>query len=197
MVMKNQRGAISTALVAVLIFFGLMLGVVGICLISYISGNNNAARMEKGIEAAYKDNQNILANYGQKIQEAAQVPSMQAEDFAKVYKAAIEGRYGADGSKATFQWLKEQNPNLDTKVYTKLQQLIESGRNQYQAGQTTLLDKCRVYETSQEYFWSGMWMRIAGWPKNPDLKKVCTPIVTERAAKAYETGKENGPIKLR
>ena len=41
---------------------------------------------------------------------------MYADDVARVTREAIEGRYGDKGSQATFQWLQEQNPQLDRVV---------------------------------------------------------------------------------
>lgn len=191
-----QRG--SAAVIGLVSIAALVIGGAIIVATSYIGANNYGVEAEKGIEAKYKDNQNILAQYGQKIQEAAQVPGMQADDFKKVYTAALEGRYGAEGSKATFQWLREQNPQLDGRVYVKLQQIIEAGRNEFQNGQTVLLDRCRGYETNQGYFWKGLWLRIAGFPKNADIAaKMCKPIITGRVEQVYEKGKEDAPIQLR
>ena len=195
---RNQCGAISGALIAVLGIFGIFAVVAVVAIASYISANNYGVGMEAQLSAKYKNNQNILAQYEQKIKEAAQVPGMQKDDFKEVFTAALQGRYGANGSKAVFQFLKEQNPQLDTKVYTKLQQIIEAGRNDFQAGQTGLLDVCRSYETNLGYFWKGLWLRIAGFPKDAaGMKKMCTPIVTDRTEKVFEAGKENGPISLR
>lgn len=162
---------------------------------SYVSAVNYGATAEAGIKAAYTNNQNILAQYSQKVQEVAQVPAMYTEDVTKVTQAAIQGRYGADGSKAVFQWLKEQNPQLDSKVYTKIQQVVESGRDEFKNAQTRLIDEKRVYETSLNTFWRGMWLRIAGYPKiNLDDYKVITTANTDAA---FAAGKEASPIKLR
>ena len=81
-------GAVSAFIVAILLtLFG-----------SYVSAVNYGAAAEAGIKAAYTNNQNVLAQYSQKVQEVAQVPAMYTEDFTKVTRAAIEGRYGANGS---------------------------------------------------------------------------------------------------
>uniref|UniRef100_UPI0037BF1D14 hypothetical protein n=1 Tax=Flavobacterium sp. TaxID=239 RepID=UPI0037BF1D14 len=64
-------GVVLAALVAIgLTLFG-----------SYVSAVNYGATAEAGIKAAYTNNQNILAQYSQKVQEVAQVPAMYTEDF--------------------------------------------------------------------------------------------------------------------
>jgi hypothetical protein len=158
---------------------------------------NTAVNHEAGINASYKDNQQILATYGNKIKEAAGVTEMYTEDTVKVTTAAIEGRYGEDGSKATWQWLKEQNPVLNVVVYWKVQQLIEAGRNEFKSGQTILLDKCRIYESYRKYLFTGFVLRMLGFPSDAVLlDKMCKPVTSEYADESYEKGKSE-PIQLR
>ena len=177
------------------IILAIVLLVGGVLATSYISANNYGVMIEAQLRAERSNNQNILAGYTQKIKEAAQVPDMYVADLTKVTEAAIKGRYGQDGSKAVFQWLKEQNPNLDSKLYVKLQQIIESGRDEFKNGQTKMLDVKRQYETQLGFFWRGMWLRIAGFPKiNLDEFK---PVIIDSVEEAFAKGKESGPIKLR
>ena len=177
------------------IVLSVILLIVGVIATSYISANNYGVTVEAQLRAERSNNQNILAGYTQKIKEAAQVPEMYVADLTKVTEAAIKGRYGNEGSKAVFQWLKEQNPNLDSRIYVKLQQIIESGRDEFKNGQTKMLDVKRQYETQLGYFWRGMWLRIAGFPKvNMDDYK---PVIVGSVEEAFAAGKESGPIKLR
>ena len=135
------------------IIIALVILIGGIFATSYISANNYGVAIEAQLRAERANNQNILAGYTQKIKEAAQVPDMYVADLTKVTEAAIKGRYGDGGSKAVFQWLQEQNPNLDSKLYIKLQQIIESGRDEFKNGQTKMLDVKRQYETQLGLFW--------------------------------------------
>lgn len=187
-----QRG--SALIVAIIV--ASVLGLVAVfAAISYISAFNYGNQAEKQLSATMTNNRNILSQYGQKLQEVAQVPEMYKNDLVEVAKAAIQGRYGANGSQATMQWLKEQNPSLDVSIYKKVQQIVESGRNDFERNQTKLIDQKRVYETALGSFWQGMWLRIAGYPKiNLDDIKI---VSTDRADEAFKTGKESGPINLR
>jgi hypothetical protein len=191
--MRNQRG-FSTLLVLGVIT-AVMVGCAAVLIGSFISAYNYGNTMEKQLVALRDNNKNIYAQYTQKVMEAAQVPAMYRDDVTKVVTAALEGRYGPEGSKATFQWLQEQNPTLDASVYVKIQQLIEAGRNEFQNGQTRLIDVRRSYETSLGYFWQGIWLRLAGYPK-VNLAEF-KPVTTDRTEKVFEAGKEDGPLKLR
>lgn len=191
LIMMKQRGfSITTIIIA-----GIIAIIATILAISYISAFNKANRFERMLVAKMQDNENVLSNYSQKIGEAAQVPTMQAEDVRKVFEGSNTSRYGADGSKATMQWIREQNPTLNTSVYPKLMQMIEAGRDEFKTSQTQMLDIKRSYETSLGSFWTGTWMSLAGFPKE-DLSKF--KIVSNGyATKAFKEGKEEGPIKLR
>ena len=182
-------------LISVLVTLGIIVSIGGLVVASYISNANYGNSAENLITATYQDNQNVLAQYGQKVAEVAEVPTMYRDDLLKVTTAAIQGRYGEQGSKAVFQMIKEQNPTLDSKMYTQIQQVIESGRNEFQASQTRLIDQERQYKTQLGNVVSGFWLRLAGYPKI-DLSKY-QPITTDRAADAFKNGKETGPIKLR
>ena len=190
--MKKQFGGAIVGMIAALV---IVLGLASIAFFSYVSANNYGVAMEAQLKAKWDDNRNILAQYGQKISEMVQVPEMMKNDLREVTAAAIEGRYGEGGSKAVFQWIQEQNPQLSPEVYTQVQRAIEAGRDEFKNSQTALLDLKRSYETSLGYFWKGMWLRIAGFPKT-DLSKYQV-ISTDRANRAFETGKEDAPLKLR
>lgn len=193
--MNKQRGGLSGAVIALIVIAVsvALIGVIGFS--SYVSAFNYGNSMEQSLKAVQTDNKNKLAQYGQKVLEVAQVPDMYKKDMVEITTAAIQGRYGEDGSKATFQFLKEQNPTLDPSMYKQIQQVIEAGRNDFQAGQTRQIDLRRSYETALGSFWQGMWMRFAGYPK---LKLSDFDIVsTDRADNAFKNKKEDGPIKLR
>lgn len=190
--MSNSK----SPLVAILIgFVAFIVVVIGVLFGSYVSANNTGNSMEQAIKSTYENNENVLAQYSQKVMEAAQVPAMMTEDLSKVAKAAISGRYGADGSKAVFQAIQEQNPQLDPLLYRNVQQIIEGGRTEFQNNQTRLIDQKRVYQVALGNFWGGMWLRIAGYPKI-DLEKYKI-VTTDRASNAFKTGKEDAPIQLR
>jgi hypothetical protein len=181
--MQNSKGFSSGAIVA-LVAAGMAVVILGG---SYISAYNAGNQMEQTI--------NILSTYQQKVQEAAEVPGMMTDDIVKVTQAAITGRYGDNGSRAVFQAISERNPQVSEKLYVKLQEIIEGGREEFKTNQTRLIDTKRAYETNLGSFWRGTFMHLAGYPKiNLDDFKV---VKTDSAVNAFKTGRESGPIQLR
>jgi hypothetical protein len=181
-----MKGLITTGIIVA--------GIAGIGITSYISAYNTGNRLERVIEATYEDNQNVLAQYSNRIAEAAQVPAMQRDDLKEVVTAALDARYGEEGSRAMFQFIQEQNPSIDSTVYVELQRIIVAGRQDFQLAQTRLIDQKRVYETALGSFWGGTWMRIAGYP-SIDLDDFAI-VTNARTDAAFSTGREE-PIQLR
>lgn len=157
---------------------------------TYVSYYDHYNAAERGIVAQYEENQNIYSNYTLKVQEVAQVPGMYTADLTAVVTAALEGRYGEDGSQAVFQWIQEQNPTVDSALYVQIQRIMEAGRNEFKNGQTQLIDKKRAYETDINSFWGGFWARFTGYPKiNLDDYKV---VKSEQTNETFDSGVDRG-----
>lgn len=192
--MKNQRGAISGALIAVLAFFGLIV-VTGLAVVTmYISASNYGVQAEAGLEAVWTNNQNILGQYTLKIQEIAAVPEMYKDDLKEVLSSELSSRYGKEGSQANMQWIKEHAVNFDSSMYKKIQQVTEASRNEFQNAQTRLIDTKRVYVTALGTMPKSWFLSMAGFPR-VDLNKY-KPVLATDTAKAFETGVQ-APVKLR
>ena len=188
--MKYQKGNAAVILSAIVVVAILAISLI----VMYVSAANYGNRAETDIKAVWENNQNILGQYTLKIQEAAQVPEMYKNDFKEVVTAAMQGRYGADGSKATFQWIKENNLNFDSSMYSKMQVLIEAGRNEFQTNQTRLVDAKRTYQTNLGAIPRKWFLSMAGYPMI-DLEKY-RPVVAGDTRQVFESGVQ-APVKLR
>lgn len=186
--METKKLPVSWIALGVILALGLAYGG---CALSFRS---DCVAAEAGIKAQYKQNQNNYDNMWKKFKEMAQVPEMYVEDLKKVYDAAIKARYGEDGSRAAFQFIKEHNPNFDAAMHTKLQSAIEAGRNGFEADQKQLIDKKRQYEVllgSTRALFVGVWF---GFPRI-DLDQY--DIVTSDETQEIFRDKKSKEIDLR
>lgn len=151
--------AVGSLLVGLLIVVSVVVG------LTYVSYYNKAVQYETTLVGKLDDNKNVIAQYTIKISEMAQVPAMYKEDLKDVIKSTFEGRYGADGSRGVMQWIQEQNLPFDSSLYTRIQQTMEAGRNQFANVQTQLIDQRVAYEVDLNSVWSGFWMKLGGFPK--------------------------------
>lgn len=184
-----MTGKVIAAIIAGL-FVTVLLYLVG----TGIHYHNLGVNYETKLEAVWQENKVTLNTYTTKVQEVAQVPDMYRDDLQKVIQSTFQGRYGADGSKAVFQFIREQNMNLDPAMYRTIQQVMESGRNEFQMSQKVLIDTKAAYERQLKYFWSGLWFRALGYPK-VDLSKY--KIITLDSVEAKFTSGKDEVIKLR
>jgi len=174
---------IGSIFLAVLIFIG--------CIFGY---NNSAVRMEKAIQAQYEQNQNARSQFVTSVMEAVQIPTMYKDDFKEVILADMEGRYGKDGSKATFNWIKERNLDFNSAMYTKLQNMIEAGRAEFAHEQKLLIDKKRAYKMKLDSLPGEFFYAMLGFPKiNLDKYNI---VKSADNNKVFSSGTE-APMKLR
>jgi hypothetical protein len=163
----------------------------------YMSAASYGNKAEVRLEAVWEDNENIYSAMATTITEMAQVPAMQAADIKDIVTATLDARYGEDGSKAAFQWIKEQNPSVDPALYSKLQQVIEAKRTEFKVAQTRLIDVKRQYKVELGGPWSGIWMRMSGYPQlNVGFPRGTQDdfgaVTSGKAKKAFETGVDEG-----
>lgn len=177
-------------MVIVLGMFASLVVLLGGLAVAYFSASNYAVGMEARIKAVHTDNQNVLASYSQKVSTAVQVPGMAKDDLKEVVQAAIQGRYGAGGSKAVFQMITEQNPTIDPELYRKIQFLIESGQDEFKLSQTRLLDVKRSYEQGLGTAPRSFFLSMAGFPRI-DLSKY-NIVTDDYTDESFKSGKQKG-----
>lgn len=192
--MNKQRGSVGLAFLGLflLIFVGSLIfgGLV-------ISKRNSFVRIENNIHIAYEESKNVHSNYVLRIQEMAQVPKMATKQLSEVIKASNQGRYGNDGSKAVFQFLKEQNPNIPDSLYTNIQKEVTGGRRDFEAKITRVNDNKGVAYNMLDDTVGGFILKdILGMPRKnigydggPDDYKV---IMSEQSVETYKTGVDKG-----
>lgn len=133
--------------------------------LGYVGFRNDANRYEQDIVAQYEQTQNVYDNGWKAVVEVAQVPKMQEQNYKDLYDGVMKGRYGANGSQAFLQFIKEQNPTLSDETYTKIQRTIETFHANFEASQQDLIAKKQSYRvlitaTTASLFYNG----IGGFP---------------------------------
>ena len=193
--MNKQRGSV------------LGLALMGLFLLIFVSGliftvmviskRNAFVRIENNIVTAYDESKNVHSNYVLRIQEMAQVPKMATKQLSEIVKASNEGRYGADGSKAVFQFLKEQNPNIDQSLFTNIQKEMVGGRLDFQSKITRVIDNKKVAYNMLDDTVGGFILKdILGMPRKNigyDGGKDDYPVImSETSVETFKTGVDKG-----
>jgi hypothetical protein len=162
---RNNRGEVSGLVIGLLVAlaFG---AIVTVSLIAgYIGFGNDANRQENGIVASYTNNKNVYDNGWKTVVEKAQVPGEYTDKLKEIYTDTMKGRYGADGSKALLQFIKEQNPTIDASVYKEIQQSVEVFHTQFAQAQTELVSRKQEYQNLYTATTSGrLYNMIAHYP---------------------------------
>lgn len=157
-----------------------------------ISTYNNLVRQENGIDAVDKDMQNVHASIYKQMKGQGLAVEKYGDMVIKALDAAMSGRYGEGGSRAAFQWIHEQNPNIAPDIMTKLQQVIEAGYNRFEATQRAKIDKVRVYKDILRFFPSNMIAGMLGFPKI-DMSMADRVISSATTKKDFESGELSDP----
>jgi len=146
----------------------LIVGVVVVVLVIAVTGivvgfNNSAVSQENGIEATWKDSQVQYDAFWKKVKEVGQVTDRYADDFKAVFLGSMDSRY--DGKDPALSFISEANPALPPDSYERLQDVIETGRNDFARTQRTLVDRQRAYETHLEKFPNSTLAGMLGFPR--------------------------------
>ena len=179
--------AISILVVTLLSFGG--------CALTVYGKVKNVRQHEVVIKKAKQEAGNVHSNMVAKVREIAQVPGMYAEDLGKVVNEALQAKYGEEGSQAMFQWFKDMDLKIDTAMYTKLQRVIESSRNDFAAQQKMQLDKVQQLELFLADPFDEWVVGVFGYPRI-DLDEYSDVVKTDTTREAFETGVDK-PLELR
>ena len=178
---------------------------------SVVSWYNAAVSLEESTKAQYRDNQNQYDAFWKKVKETAQIPDKYRDDFKELLIAETKAKFGEGGSKAQFQYFKHRDLNFSDGIYLKIQNVIESGRNDFKRSQTELLDKQRKYGTHLKGFFGHFLASSLGFPNvvggeyvpprdmdgDGRMTVLDYDIVTSKKTKAvFETGEENEELKV-
>ena len=116
--------------------------------------NNEEIALRNKAEAEIGVFETTLDNCWKKIAQTSMVADKYKDAFKESYADIFEARYG--DSNPLFNWIKEDNPKLDASVYKKIQDVIDSERDNVMHQQKKVLDVIREHKTLYES-WPGNW----------------------------------------
>ena len=150
---------------------------------------------ENSIDAQYQSNQNNLGQFTLKVKEALGVAKLNNAELERIIRSSLEGRYGSDGegAKQAMLWVQENYPGqYDPSLMANVQQTILAGRTDFETKQNLLIDKTQVYKTQTEVFWSGFWLRLAGFPRATFSWDKYKPVLAEGTKQTFDTKVDKG-----
>lgn len=175
-----------TLLIALGIVGLLFVGAIGMVGIGYVSVNNTCVAKEATLTATKDNSKSVYDNFWKKVKEVAQVPAEYQKGMKETYATIMDARY-KNSTHVMMNWIKEANPNFDSSMYSRVQQVIESGRNDFQDSQKQMIDQVRDYKTYVGQMPTSFFARLAGYPKiNFADFEVLTSDRTDDAFKSHK-----------
>ena len=173
----NVAGKIASKWITILV----IIASIGIPIIMSITYYNSFNGKEIYIQAVDKDIQNVHASFHKQMRVQGISVEKYGDMVIKALEVSMGGRYGANGSQAAMQWIKEQNPTIDPKMFEKLQQVIEAGYNKFEAVQRKKIDMVAVYQKQATNFPGLIFAGIFNFPKKPfdELGRIITSAETK------------------
>jgi hypothetical protein len=180
------------------LFIAALLGLVvllvlgaGSILIYGVSVSNAEIGLRNLINAKQRDNKAEFDNMKHKIGEVATVSEFQFEKLKEIFTEYAKARTSG-GEHALASWVKESVPNVDTKTFENLQNIIVSSRDSWTQRQKELLDQGRQHTDLLTKFPSSLILSgILG--RQPIEITIVTSTATE---KAFQTGKDDDTLKM-
>jgi hypothetical protein len=185
---KHQRGSVA------LIVLGVIAAVLIIVIGMAVSIRNSYTGLENGIVAADQSRQTTLSNLSQKVKEVIGIRSMSVDDIKATVNEQIHARSG--DKNPIVNMVREQNIAPSPEMYTKIINIIDSGRAGFLQSEKMLIDRKRVACDTVRKFPHGMILGFFGLPHlhtgcdgDTDDFKV---LLNSNASESFKTGEDKG-----
>lgn len=165
---------------------GLPLAYVLFFVLSYpIYIQNKAVGFESEIVASSEQSEITLSNLTMKVMEMGDLSTVYGDNVKEIINLNMVGRYGANGNQSLNLFLKEHNITLDKEIYTKIQDVIVNGRDDFVKSQKDTTEKCRDYKNELKSFPSSYILNKLDFPQI-DMNHYCNPISDKKTKKSFE-----------
>lgn len=173
---KMGRWALMAIPLAYVLFFALSYPI-------YIQ--NKAVGFESKIVASSEQSEITLSNLTMKVMEMGDLSSVYSDDVKEIINLNMIGRYGTNGNQSLNLFLQENNIVLDKEIYTKIQDVIVNGRDDFSKSQKDTTEKCRDYKNVLKSFPSSYILKKLDFPQI-DINYYCNPISDKKTKKSFE-----------
>ena len=149
----------------------------------WVSTSNGEIRLRNAITAKQVDNTSEFDNCWKKISQVVQVADKDRESLKGIFVDHAKART-TDGGGAIMKWVQESVPNVDSKTFVNLQNIIISSRDSWTQRQKELIDLKREHDNVIDTWPSSMICGSRG--------KIDISIVTSSKTKeSFRTGEDN------
>lgn len=170
---------IGLSLFAVLVLF-----VIGV-FIWGIGVTNKSTVLINQIKAKQEANTTDFDNMKKKISQVAQVSDMQMNKLKEIFVENSQARTPNGGGSLAL-WIKEAVPNVDTKTFENLQNIIVSSRDSWTMRQKELIDYKREHDNMMDTIPSCWVLSFVG-----HSKQEITVVTSSMTKEAFKTGKDD------
>lgn len=187
---QNQRGAIGIA-------GAVTIGVIALLIVSIIWAvgvRNSYTKLENGISASNENRQTTLSNISQKVKETIGIRGMSMEDIKATVNEQIKARSG--DKSPIMNMVREQNIAPSPELYTKIMNIIDSGRTEFLQAEKMLVDRKRNACDVTRNWPHGPILSFFGLPKlhtgcdgDTDDFKV---LMNDKSSESFKTGTDGG-----
>lgn len=169
---------IGLSLFAVLVLFVIGMFIWG------IGVTNKSTILINQIKAKQEANTTDFDNMKKKISQVAQVSEMQMSKLKEIFVENSQARTPKGGSLAL--WIKEAVPNVDTKTFENLQNIIVSSRDSWTMRQKELIDYKREHDNMMDTIPSCWLLSFVGHSKQEVIV-----VTSSNTKEAFKTGEDN------
>lgn len=172
------------------IILGLMIGfiiTIGLTIAWIVSIKFTAGTFENQIVASNQNLQNIHSSVNKILTSSGITVKNFGETKIKAIKESI-AKY-ADKPQLMMMWIKENDQQIDSKLWENFQKQIEVQYTKFEMSQTLKISKTQEYKNFLDNTVRGNVAQIVwSYPKEETLKIMNQVIMTEDSKEAFETG---------
>lgn len=156
-------------------------------------GYNGAVSDEAGIKAQWEDNMNVRDSMVKQIGDAMHIAEADRNSLAEAIQGYMAAQNPVDGRGQFMQWTQNAGVQITSENFSQVISIMEDKRNEFQNGQTRLLDRQRAYKTSLGSLPNGPILNGLGFPRElpgctfmetPNLDPYCPPVDKDHDGRA-------------